>query len=287
MKSSLISARLALLGTTLCLLSSHANAFGPTGHRVIAKICEENLSLRAKSSLQEILGLEALPYAATWPDEMRTSTADEALWQVTAKWHYVNIGKNETYASAKKSKDGDVVMAIRVFSNILKGQPIEKGPIRKALQGYFKDVENPANASKIKRFAVKYLVHTIGDVHQPLHAGYLEDRGGNDIAVKWFGQPNTLHWVWDRGLINKQQFSFTELADKLNAMPPGLKAQYQQGKVMQWLDESLELRKTVYDVDRYGSDFGFAYIYDNTPLINLQLQKAGFRAAMVFNQIYK
>jgi hypothetical protein len=125
------------------------------------------------------------------------------------------------------------------------------------------------------------------DQHNPLHAGYLDDRGGNDITVKWFGQPNNLHWVWDRGLINKQQFSFTELADKLNAMPPGIKTQFQQGGVMQWLDEALELRNVAYDVDKYGSDFGYPYLSDNTPLINGQLQKAGLRAAMVFNQIYK
>ncbi|NQZ08672.1 MAG: S1/P1 nuclease [Algicola sp.] len=279
--------KLVLLAATLSFTSSHAAAFGPTGHRVIAKICEANLSVRAKSSLQEILGLQKLAYAATWPDEMRTSTSDRALWAVTSKWHFVNIAKNETYATSVKSEDGDIIMAIRVFTSILKGLPIEKGPIRNALQGYFKDLDSPANQNKIKRFAVKYLVHTIGDLHQPLHAGYLNDRGGNDTPVKWFGQPNTLHWVWDRGLINKQKFSFTELADKLDAMPPGMKTHFQQGGVMQWLDESLALRKVVYDVDKYGSDFGYPYTYDNTPLINRQMQKAGFRAAMVFNQIFK
>lgn len=56
---------------------------------------------------------------------------------------------------------------------------------------------------------------------------------------------------------------------------------------MQWLDEALELRNVAYDVDKYGSDFGYPYLSDNTPLINGQLQKAGLRAAMVFNQIYK
>jgi hypothetical protein len=276
-----------LLLAGLSLASPVTQAFSFTGHRVVGQICHDHLSDKAKASIAAIMGLEKLPFAATWPDEMRRSHNNKTFWSNASKWHFVNVPAKKSYVDAPKAPLGDTIVAIEAFTALLKGKPLPDGPVKSNLQLYFGDLAAEKNQLMIKQFAVRFLIHLIGDLHQPLHAGYKADRGGNNIKVKWFGEKQTLHAVWDGAMIDRQKLSYTELAVKLGTVSAKDKLYMQSSELMDWLNESLELRDIAYNVDKYDSDFTAQYFFDNMPLINRQLQKAGFRAAKIFNDIFK
>ena len=135
-----------------------------------------------------------------------------------------------------------------------------------------------------KAFYLRFLVHFVGDIHQPLHVGRAEDRGGNDIKVKWFGNDTNLHRVWDTHIIDDFQMSYTELANHLqnnfNASDISLMTEDE------WIDESQQLVNKVYSQVKNGDSLGYTYIYQNFDLVKLQLFTAGVRLADTLNDIF-
>ena len=81
--------------------------------------------------------------------------------------------------------------------------------------GSRKTLRTPTASLADKQLALRFVVHLVGDLHQPLHVGKCCDKGGNDVKVTWFGKPTNLHAVWDLALVDDEQLSFTELAAKL------------------------------------------------------------------------
>src|SRR5690349_18223467 len=142
------------------VLPTPAFAWGKTGHRVVAAIADTQLSGLARAHIREIIGVEGLDEAATWPDDMRSDPSP--FWQKTASpWHYVTLN-GITYDHAPK--EGDALQALARFSAMLKDP----------------------NASRAdKQLALRFIVHLVGDLHQPLHAGKCCDKGGNDVKVTW------------------------------------------------------------------------------------------------------
>ena len=97
-----------------------------------------------------------------------------------------------------------------------------------------------------KIIALKFLVHLIGDLHQPLHVGNGKDRGGNDIKVKWFGEATNLHNVWDEKLINLQELSYTEYSNYLLLnIDYSLIREWQGANILEFINESKNLEKNV------------------------------------------
>jgi len=160
------------LGPTL------AWAWGSEGHRIVAAVAEARLSLAARQGVAELLMLEpgaTLESISTWADEVKSPS--------TARWHYVNIARDAacSYDASRDCSNGQcVVEAIRQQAAVLSSL----GPAAKRLK------------------ALKYVVHLAADVHQPLHAGYADDKGGNLYQVHAFGHGSNLHAAWDRGLID-------------------------------------------------------------------------------------
>ena len=85
---------------------------------------------------------------------------------------------------------------------------------------------------------LRLLIHIVGDVHQPLHVGRKGDRGGNDIKVTWFGESSNLHKIWDEGLIDNQQLSYTEYVNAINFTTPQQRAEWQKDPFEKWFYES-------------------------------------------------
>ena len=81
-----------------------------------------------------------------------------------------------------------------------------------ALARFTHTVRDPNASREQKALALEYILHIVGDVHQPLHAGNGDDRGGNDVKVRWFGDETNLHSVWDSKLIDSRNLSYTEYA---------------------------------------------------------------------------
>jgi len=167
-----------LLALLLALVPVGALAWGAAGHRIVAAVAQERLTPAARQALAPLLALEpgaSLESLSTWADEVKSPS--------TARWHFVNLPRDSgcTYVAERDCPDGRcVVGAIARQSAIL----ASKAPAAERLK------------------ALKFLVHLVADVHQPLHAGYADDKGGNLYQVQAFDHGSNLHAVWDSGLID-------------------------------------------------------------------------------------
>ncbi len=251
------------LGFFCILLSLHFPVYGwgPTGHRAIGQIAEWHLSKRAAKNIRQILGTNTLAMASTWMDEIRSNDA----YDYTYTWHWVTIPDGQKYDESAQEAGGNAYAVVNQIIAGLKSDTI--------------------SAQQEKEY-LKMLVHLVGDMHQPLHVGTGNDRGGNDVKVEWMGQPSNLHRVWDSDMIDGKQLSYTELAQYLNRRATErLVQQWQSTSTEQWLYEAMELRPNVYELPE-NKRLGYDYAYANYPLVEEQLLLAGVRLAGILNEIY-
>jgi hypothetical protein len=176
-RAHLVRLALALLSAT----PSVALAWGSEGHQRIAEVAADLLTPAARAEALRLLALEpgsTLASISTWADEIRTPS--------TARWHYVNFERGAcSYEAARECPEGQCVV----------------GALDAQLQLLARGGDD---IERLK--ALKWVVHLVADVHQPLHAAFGDDRGGNTFQVQAFGRGSNLHAVWDGGLIS-QAFS--------------------------------------------------------------------------------
>ena len=244
----------------LLLQPSSAFAWGATGHRVVGSIAEQHLTRKARKAVLRILGNESMALAATWMDDVRSDHA----YDYTHDWHWVTIPDGSTYATAEKNPHGDAVEAIGRMATALKSDTLS--PERQA-------------------FCLKVLIHLMGDLHQPLHVGRGDDKGGNTFQVRWFQKGSNLHRVWDSGMVDQSQLSFSELARSLGHGNAQELKDWTKGTAADWAQEDLAFRPVIYDLEP-GAEIGYDYQYKNWPLVQEQLLKAGIRLAGVLNAIF-
>lgn len=255
------------LGIGSALTPAPALAWGKTGHRVVAAIADAQLSGLARAHIHEILGPgESLDEAANWPDEMRSDPA--AFWKKTATpWHYVTLN-GTTYDHAPP--EGDALEALDHFRGVL---------------------ADPNARLADKQLALRFIVHLVGDLHQPLHAGKCCDKGGNEVKVSWFGKPTNLHAVWDSAIVDEEQLSFTEMAAKLERhISDRQLIDWWDINPRDWVSESAQIRDTVYPPPAKAKkklpELSYAYVYKFTPVMERRLSQAGVRLAAYLNAIY-
>lgn len=256
--------KLILLSFCFLMLTSSAKEeffWGQTGHRVVGHIADGMLTKKAQKQVRRVLGNLTLAEVSTWMDDVRSDDA----YDYAQTWHYTTIPDGETYESADKQENGDVIWAIEKIVTELKA-------------GNLSAEDEATN--------LKFLVHLVGDIHQPLHVGNGTDRGGNDVRLQWFGSNTNLHSVWDSRMIDGKQFSYTELANKINHPSKTQVKAWQAASVRDWAYESMSHREQVYDVPEDGR-LSYVYGYDNFDLVELRLLQAGVRLAGVINDIYK
>lgn len=248
----------------IALLPTSALAWGKTGHRVIGKIAEPYLSPAAKAGVKRILGAETMAEASNWPDCMRSDPS--AFWQREAgPFHYVTVPPTKSYADVGAPSEGDAVTALDRFSAT---------------------VRDPKASRTDKQLALRFIIHIVGDLHQPLHAGNGSDKGGNDVRVTFQRRSTNLHSVWDSALVDEEQLSYSEMADWLGArITPALSREWMVAEPRVWIAESAALRDQVYPTGESRS-LGRRYIYENTPRIELRLQQGGVRLAAYLNDLF-
>ena len=263
----------------IALIPSPALAWGKTGHRVVAAIADAQLSGLARAHIKEILGsAESLDEAANWPDEMRS--APTQFWQKAATpWHYVTL------------------------NGVLYDHAPSEGDALEALQRYTATLRDPNASLADKQLALRFIVHLVGDLHQPLHVGKCCDKGGNDVKVTWFGKPTNLHSVWDSQLVDDEQLSFTEMASKLERhISPADVVKWWDINPRDWISESAEIRDTVYPTKtdmpkptkgkkpKKGEpllpDLSYSYVYRFTPVMERRLSQGGIRLAAYLNALF-
>jgi hypothetical protein len=128
------------------------------------------------------------------------------------------------------------------------------------------------------------LIHLVGDIHQPLHVGGGNDRGGNDVKIMWFRADSNLHRVWDSDMIDDTRLSYTEFAESLERPNEAKLKQWQKTSVRDWANESKGYRKQVYDYK--NGKLGYEYSYYHLHIVRHRLMQAGIRLAAVLNEIY-
>src|SRR5690606_33518537 len=128
--------------------------------------------------------------------------------------------------------------------------------------------------------------HFVGDIHQPLHAGRAEDKGGNDIQLRWFNQGTNLHSVWDSKMIDFYKMSYTEIADSYQDVSRDAFKAISSGNSRDWAEESRQLAEEIYASAEIGEKLGYKYMYDNFDTVRQQLLKGGIRLAAVLNDIF-
>jgi len=233
-----------------------------TGHRVTGEVAEKYLTRKAKKAIAELLKGQSLADVSTFGDDIKA----DRKFREFGPWHYVNFPLDKKYTDVEPSKDGDIMMGIEKCIAIVKDK----------------------NSSlEDKQFYLKFLVHLIGDLHQPLHVGRLEDKGGNDIQIQWFGRGSNLHRVWDSDMIDDFGMGYTELTANLPKLSKEQVKSLKQGNVYTWVEESQELVKKIYGSAEVGEKIGYRYSYDWWATVEDQLQKGGIRLAVVLNDIFK
>ena len=233
-----------------------------TGHRVIGKIAQEELSGKARRAIDKLLDGQSIASISNFADEIK---ADRRFKEYSA-WHYVNIPPGKAYNEVEPSKYGDLVVGIRKCHAM---------------------VEDGKNTKADRVFYLKMLIHLIGDLHQPMHVGKIEDKGGNDIQVQWFGRGSNLHRVWDSNMIDDYGMSFSELANTLPKLDKKKKKSIQEGSILDWVEESREIADQLYDSVEIGEKLAYRYSYTWWGTVESQLHKGGLRLAKVLNNLFK
>jgi hypothetical protein len=254
---------LAFAVTALLTLPSPVLAWGKTGHRVVGAIADPLLTPSAHAGVRGILGVETMAEASNWPDFMRADPAP--YWQrQSTPWHYVTVPKGAGYAQVTPPPEGDAVTALRRFSATVRDK---SAPLTE------------------RQAALRFIIHIVGDLHQPLHAGNGTDKGGNEVPVTFFGRPTNLHSVWDSGLIDDEQLSYSELAAWLGArITPADRRAWASTDPAVWIAESTAMRDQIYPADPALS---YAYVYQNKGRVEQRLEMGGVRLADYLNALFQ
>jgi len=258
--------RILLSTAALLLLPVHAMSWGPDGHHIVGAISLDYLDRKTLTALHELLGTDdpdEIVQWCNWPDEYRST--DEGAW--TYPKHFINMVPGESlYVMERDCPTGLCVT--------------------EAIGEYARELGNLELSLEKPRQAYGFVCHFVGDIHQPLHAGFGHDRGGNDVDVIFNGEKINVHSFWDSALISDRSESWQGLYDLLSERTgPNPAADWQSDEVISWTNESHEFAgKYSYPGTDEISD---AFADRSWKLAKEQLRKGGYRLARVLNTVLK
>jgi hypothetical protein len=265
-----LNALVTFLTIIAVLVAPLASAWGPSGHRIVAELAQKQLTPAARAEVERLLKPEnerSLADVATWADDLRNDPTREDLWKASRSLHYINFrSKTCVYVPPRDCAGGRcVVGALGKYVAILG------------------DRHRP-DAERLQ--ALRFVVHFVGDVHQPMHASYRNDQGGNEFQLRMDGKGSNLHKVWDSGLLGTRNLPWKAYAQRLAddgpvMLPPP--APPLDNVYAQWAEESCRITRddAVYPK---GREITPAYIKANLPIADRRLREAGLRLAEVINE---
>jgi len=245
------------------LFQDPALAFGPTGHRIVGTIAESYLCPRARELVDSLLDGQSLATAGLWPDWIRHTPE----WENTGPWHYINVADGQTLEEATGGPQGDVLWALARFERQFRDRSLSK--------------RRRANA-------LRFFIHFVADVHQPLHVGRSEDRGGNSVRLSVAGKMTSLHALWDgQALLRMDGGSVRDQVRGMAGILSGLKPQQKQGDPLEWARESRRYLHYVYDIKKKSADGVLLpdarYLAGARRIVKERLALAGVRLAVRLN----
>lgn len=275
----LLAAALLCLGAT-----STALAWAPLGHALVGELAQRHLDPKARAEIARLLAGEPTPTlagVASWADELRST--DPERFKATSRWHYINAkGGGCDFDLVRDCPDGDCVVG--------------------ALDRQLAILADRKQPLATRRDALKFVVHLVGDEHQPMHAGNRTDSGGNrfQVSLRTPLEPEAyarksyvdgvmgtnLHSVWDYYILASRGLGLRDYADALDtgiatpAVPrPGA------GVLLEWAAASCRLIDVhgLYPADDQHK-MDHAYLDRFRPLAEARVQLAGKRLAQLLNQ---
>jgi hypothetical protein len=269
--------RWAIAASVLACMLAQANdavAWGYEGHYVIAEIADKYLGPSASRQVHALLAIDnasTLAEVSTWADEIRSQRPD------TASWHFVNIpidppaGTMASYDPGRDCARGNcIVEKLREFAAELGDDTL---PPRRRLE------------------ALKFIVHFVADIHQPLHCSDHHDRGGNTVQVEFMGYPTNLHAVWDTALIVNSGFTDERsyAMDLAHHVTPEQVSEWSSIDIENWANESYHIaRDVIYpDLPHRAGQLDNDYERFALPIVSQQLAKAGIRLAALLTMVLK
>ena len=266
--------RIALLFLTSFLMFGNVctYAWGPTGHDVVAAIAEKHLTRKTQKEINKLLQGKSIVYYSSWMDNIQNSPYWEQSYKKTKTWHYANVDKGHTYQTMPKNESGDVVSALKTLTDSMKNHYSEL-------------------TDSMKVDYLKMIVHMVGDLHCPMHAGRLSDRGGNQTKVKWFGQNTSLHSVWDSKIVeSSRRWSYSEWVEQIDRTTSSYRQSIVKGSYEDWFSETVNHSQSIYSyIEKLNKDnpsLSYQFVYDFFPVVEEQLLNGGHRLAYILNSIF-
>ena len=252
---------------------AQAFAWGAKGHDIVAAIAEEHLTPKAKRKIKKLLDGRSIVYYSSWMDNIQNSPYWEYGYNKTKTWHYANVDKGHTYQTMTQNESGDVVKGLEFLT-------------KEMTDNY------DALTDSMRVDYLKMIVHMVGDLHCPMHAGRLSDRGGNGTKVSWFRSETNLHSVWDSKIIDSaRKWSYSEWVEQLDRADRKYRKEIIKGSYEDWFNETVEGAADIYEYVENSSaivpELSYQFVYDFSPLLEEQLMNAGYRLAYVLNTIFK
>lgn len=256
---------LSLVAVILTVLPSKARAWREDGHRIVCAMAWDELQPGVRKKIQGILDIKSREQFAdlcNWADEYRTTHSE------TAPWHFVDLPLGATSVdTARDCPDPKSCVVIQIDRQL--------------------SVLESSAPKEDRATALKFIGHFVGDIHQPLHAGFADDRGGNRIRGEFMGQKMDMHEIWDKALIDSEKRPWPELARNLRRKVTAQKRRaWSQSQPIAWANESLAIDlapRTKYNAQSKGFVWGADYARENVPVANQRLSQAGVRLGHLLN----
>jgi hypothetical protein len=256
------SSRLPGLALAALLISTPAAAWGPSGHRAVAQVAAQRLTPAAQKAVAALLRELSMSDVSTWADEVRNTTHKESN-----TWHFTNIPvTSEGFNRTRDCRQGNcVVGAIERLEVVLRNR------MKPAVE---------------RQEALRFLIHFIGDIHQPLHAANAGDNGGGQRTIVPVGGAGNLHFAWDGGIMQDQNRSIAALVGAANRwLKTQTESSLAMGSPTDWANESFRIaRDVVYPQVKGDNAIAGAERQDAIRIIEQRIARAGVRLAAVLNR---
>lgn len=252
----------------MLVLPANLAAWGPDGHRAVARVAQARLTPASRAAITALLGQQSLVDVAIWADEVRSTTHPH-----TYNWHFTDVPVDaRTFSRARDCKTdaerGDCSIAA-----------LER------LTAVLRDTTKPQTE---RREALMFIVHIVGDMHQPLHnAERNHDRGGNDVMIAEIGQARNLHSAWDSGIVRasgKDESTLAAAAEQwlMSQDEPA----FARGSFIDWSIEGHDIARDIVYAHAADHRISGPERVEALRIIEKRIARAGVRLADVLNKAF-
>ena len=247
----------------LLFVSLSTYAYDNVGHRIVSEVAYRNMTKKARKQTDKVLGVKGIVYESSWADEVRS----DDNYKYSYQWHYQNLKDGMTASDMKNLIDNPKSEGEHLFYAI--GLMVDR----------LKKDKNDAEA-------LKFLIHFVGDLHQPMHLGRAEDLGGNRVKMTWFGRNTNIHSIWDGQITDSRKMSYTEYANSVEDKFSADKKKFLAYDMLKSLLETYRVRNEIYAWDAENTN-NYRYLYRFTDEIDLLLYRGGLYLSVILNDIYR